>query len=163
VWELGFFRADMGAPLPPQRVHGLGEARAVAVSPTHRLAVLRDGTVLAVNGTRSPAPNRSDWQGAPRLVRDTVPPPGVRGLRAARTPGRQRSWPGLGAGGARLPPGFSVRGGGAAEAGGALLDPLRARMRERAGVTAVPPVRISPLGGRAGLLGAARLALERRA
>ncbi|MGH3353489.1 MAG: ROK family protein [Nocardioides sp.] len=61
--------------------------------------------------------------------------------------------------GALLAPGEIILGGGVAEAGEDLLDPLRARMRERAGVTAVPPVRLSALGGRAGLVGAARLAL----
>ncbi|MFE7223499.1 ROK family protein [Nocardioides sp. NPDC057577] len=61
--------------------------------------------------------------------------------------------------GALLAPGEIILGGGVAEAGGDLLDPLRDRMRERAGVTAVPPVRLSALGGRAGLIGAARLAL----
>ncbi|WP_328531233.1 ROK family protein [Nocardioides sp. NBC_00368] len=61
--------------------------------------------------------------------------------------------------GALLAPGEIILGGGVAEARRALLDPLQARMRERAGVTAVPPVRLSTLGGRAGLIGAARLAL----
>ena len=61
--------------------------------------------------------------------------------------------------GALLAPGEIILGGGVAEARRALLDPLQARMRERAGVTAVPPVRLSALGGRAGLVGAARLAL----
>ncbi|MFE6646733.1 ROK family protein [Nocardioides sp. NPDC057772] len=68
--------------------------------------------------------------------------------------------------GALLAPGEIILGGGVAEARRALLDPLRSRMRERAGVTAVPPVRLSSLGGRAGLIGAARLALaptEKRA
>ncbi|MFI5623753.1 ROK family protein [Nocardioides sp. NPDC051685] len=62
--------------------------------------------------------------------------------------------------GALLAPGEIILGGGVAEAGQDLLDPLRIRMRERAGVTAVPPVRLSTLGGRAGLVGAARLALD---
>ncbi|GGU13753.1 ROK family protein [Nocardioides albus] len=61
--------------------------------------------------------------------------------------------------GALLAPGEILLGGGVADAGSDLLDPLQARMRERAGVTAVPPVRLSALGGRAGLVGAARLAL----
>lgn len=61
--------------------------------------------------------------------------------------------------GALLAPAEIILGGGVAEARRALLDPLQARMRERAGVTAVPPVRLSALGGRAGLVGAARLAL----
>ncbi|MEU0312947.1 ROK family protein [Nocardioides sp. NPDC006273] len=61
--------------------------------------------------------------------------------------------------GALLAPGVIILGGGVAEAGGHLLEPLRDRMSERAGVTAVPPVRLSSLGARAGLLGAARLAL----
>lgn len=61
--------------------------------------------------------------------------------------------------GALLAPGEIILGGGVAEAGASLLDPLRVRMRERSGVTAVPPVRLSALGGRAGLVGAARLAL----
>lgn len=61
--------------------------------------------------------------------------------------------------GALLAPGEIILGGGVAEARGYLLEPLRVRMRERAGVTAVPPVRLSALGGRAGLVGAARLAL----
>lgn len=68
--------------------------------------------------------------------------------------------------GALLAPGEIILGGGVAEARRALLDPLQSRMRERAGVTAVPPVRLSSLGGRAGLVGAARLALaptEKRA
>ncbi len=62
--------------------------------------------------------------------------------------------------GALLAPGEIILGGGVAEAGPDLLDPLRTRMGERAGVTAVPPVRLSTLGGRAGLVGAARLALD---
>ncbi|MER7555664.1 ROK family protein [Nocardioides sp. NPDC126508] len=62
--------------------------------------------------------------------------------------------------GALLAPGEIILGGGVAEAGRDLIDPLRARMGERAGVTAVPPVRLSTLGGRAGLVGAARLALD---
>lgn len=61
--------------------------------------------------------------------------------------------------GALLAPGEIILGGGVAEARGYLLEPLRVRMRERAGVTSVPPVRLSALGGRAGLVGAARLAL----
>lgn len=61
--------------------------------------------------------------------------------------------------GALLAPGEIILGGGVAEAKGYLLEPLQARMRERAGVTAIPPVRLSALGGRAGLVGAARLAL----
>ncbi|NYI76841.1 ROK family protein [Nocardioides panzhihuensis] len=61
--------------------------------------------------------------------------------------------------GALLAPGQIILGGGVAEARGRLLEPLRDRMRERAGVTAVPPVRLSSLGARAGLVGAARLAL----
>jgi glucokinase len=61
--------------------------------------------------------------------------------------------------GALLAPGEIILGGGVAEARGYLLQPLRVRMRERAGVTAVPPVRLSALAGRAGLVGAARLAL----
>ena len=67
---------------------------------------------------------------------------------------------GLLAVGALLAPGEIILGGGVAEAGEALIDPLRTRMDERAGVTAVPPVRLSILGGRAGLIGAARLALD---
>jgi glucokinase len=58
-----------------------------------------------------------------------------------------------------LAPGEIVLGGGLSEAGDVLVDAVRAAMRERSHVSTVPPIRASVLGSRAGLIGAARLAL----
>jgi glucokinase len=51
-------------------------------------------------------------------------------------------------------------GGGLAQAGDVLLDPLRARLAARLGERAVVDVRPAELGDRAGSLGAAQLALD---
>jgi glucokinase len=61
---------------------------------------------------------------------------------------------------ALLAPGAIVLGGGLGEAGAALRDPVERHLTARAGVLAVPPVHSAVLGGRAGLLGAALLALD---
>lgn len=57
-------------------------------------------------------------------------------------------------------PGEIVLGGGLAEAGSALVDPVEAAMKERAHVVTVPPVRRATLGSRAGVVGAALLAFD---
>ncbi|MDH2414079.1 ROK family protein [Nocardioides sp. CER19] len=59
-----------------------------------------------------------------------------------------------------LAPGEIVLGGGLAEAGDALVEPVRTTMLERSYVATVPPIRASVLGSRAGLVGAAGLALR---
>ena len=61
---------------------------------------------------------------------------------------------------ALLAPGGIVLGGGLAEAGSALVDPVSARMKERATAVTAPPVRTAALGTRAGVVGAALLALD---
>ena len=61
---------------------------------------------------------------------------------------------------ALLAPGGIVIAGGLAEAGDQLTDPVLAHMRAHAGVVTVPPVRIARLGRRAGMYGAALLALD---
>jgi len=60
-----------------------------------------------------------------------------------------------------LAPGAIVLGGGLANAGEVLTGPLRERLRERARVTAVPPLLTARLGSRAGEVGAALLAFSR--
>jgi len=62
---------------------------------------------------------------------------------------------------ALLAPGAIVLGGGLAEAGEVLTGPVRAQLRERARVTAVPPVLTAGLGSRAGVVGAALFAFDR--
>jgi glucokinase len=59
-----------------------------------------------------------------------------------------------------LAPGAILLGGGVSEAGDALTTEIEALMRERAGIAAVPPVLVTELGSRAGLVGAAHLALD---
>jgi glucokinase len=59
-----------------------------------------------------------------------------------------------------LAPGEIVLGGGLSEAGDVLVDAVRDAMAERSHVSTVPPIRASVLGSRAGLIGAARLALR---
>lgn len=58
-----------------------------------------------------------------------------------------------------LAPGEIVLGGGLSEAGDVLVDAVRSAMATRSHVSNVPPIRASVLRGRAGLIGAARLAL----
>jgi glucokinase len=58
-----------------------------------------------------------------------------------------------------LAPGEIVLGGGLSEAGDVLVEAVRDAMVERSYVSGVPPIRASVLGSRAGLIGAARLAL----
>ena len=61
---------------------------------------------------------------------------------------------------ALLAPGAVLLAGGLAEAGEALTEPLVALMRERSCIAVVPPVALAGLGSRAGLAGAAHLALD---
>ncbi len=61
---------------------------------------------------------------------------------------------------ALLAPGAIILGGGLAEAGEALTGPVTAYLKERAHVPVVPPVRTATLGRRAGVVGAALLALD---
>lgn len=61
---------------------------------------------------------------------------------------------------ALLAPGVIVLGGGLADAGAALTGPVTAAMRERAGAITVPPVKTATLGARAGVVGAALLAID---
>jgi len=61
---------------------------------------------------------------------------------------------------ALLAPGAIVLGGGLAECGPALLEPVEARMRERATVVTVPPLLTARLGSRAGVVGAALIARD---
>ncbi|MFI7698601.1 ROK family protein [Nonomuraea sp. NPDC049480] len=56
-----------------------------------------------------------------------------------------------------LDPALIVIGGGLSLAGDALLDPVRARLRERLAFRPAPGLRASRLGGQAGLLGAGLL------
>jgi glucokinase len=60
-----------------------------------------------------------------------------------------------------LDPAVIVIGGGLAEAGAALLDPLRDALRQRLAWRSPPPVLRSTLGGEGALLGAAILAFRR--
>jgi glucokinase len=62
-----------------------------------------------------------------------------------------------------LDPEMIVLAGGISEAGDALLGPVRAQLAARITWRDPPPVRLSPLGGRAGLTGAAVLAWQRLA
>jgi glucokinase len=57
-----------------------------------------------------------------------------------------------------LDPSLVVLAGGLAEAGTALRDPVRAAVRSRLVWRPPPAIEISPLGGRAGMFGAALLA-----
>lgn len=57
-----------------------------------------------------------------------------------------------------LDPAVIVLAGGLSQAGDALCDPVRAELAARISWREPPPLRLSPLGGRAGLLGAAILA-----
>ncbi|MDE3132326.1 MAG: ROK family protein, partial [Acidobacteriota bacterium] len=57
-----------------------------------------------------------------------------------------------------LDPELIVIGGGLSAAGDDLLVPVREQLAERVLWRPVPAVRLSPLGGRAGLIGAALLA-----
>jgi glucokinase len=59
-----------------------------------------------------------------------------------------------------LDPELIVIAGGLSEARAALLEPVRAGLAEMVCWREPPPVELSPLGGRAGLLGAALLAAE---
>ncbi len=61
---------------------------------------------------------------------------------------------------ALLAPGAIVLAGGLAEAGVALTAPLTVLLKERARVTALPPVVVSELGASAGVVGAAEIALD---
>ena len=61
---------------------------------------------------------------------------------------------------ALLAPGAILFGGGLSEAGEALTGEVEALMRERSVLTTVPPVLVTALGSRAGLVGAAHLALD---
>jgi glucokinase len=62
---------------------------------------------------------------------------------------------------ALLAPGAIVLGGGLAEAGDALLKPVRERMLAQAPALTVPPLVAARLRSRAGVVGAALLALDR--
>ena len=59
-----------------------------------------------------------------------------------------------------LAPRRVVLGGGLSEAGDALIQPVRERMRQQARVTAVPDIVPAAYGARAGVVGAALAALE---
>jgi glucokinase len=61
---------------------------------------------------------------------------------------------------ALLAPGAILFGGGLSEAGDALTSEVESLMRERSVLTTVPPVLVTTLGSRAGLIGAAHLALD---
>lgn len=61
---------------------------------------------------------------------------------------------------ALLAPGAIVLGGGLAEAGAALVDPVTASMKERATAVTVPPLLTAALGSRAGVVGAGLVALD---
>lgn len=61
---------------------------------------------------------------------------------------------------ALLAPGAIILGGGLAEAGEALTGPVTTYLKERAHVVPVPPVVTASLGSRAGVVGAALLALD---
>lgn len=61
---------------------------------------------------------------------------------------------------AMLAPGAIVLGGGLAEAGSALLRPVATRMRACATAVTVPPLLNAALGSRAGVVGAALIALD---
>ncbi|WP_019819500.1 ROK family protein [Saccharomonospora saliphila] len=61
---------------------------------------------------------------------------------------------------ALLAPGGIVLGGGLAMAGRALLDPVEDRLRTRANTVPVPPLLTAALGSRAGVVGAALIALD---
>jgi glucokinase len=65
---------------------------------------------------------------------------------------------GLAAATMMLDPALIVVGGGLSAAGAALLDPLREGLARRVRWRRPPPAELSPLGPRAGLLGAAILA-----
>lgn len=67
---------------------------------------------------------------------------------------------GLLIGAALLAPGAIVLGGGLAEAGPALLEPVQTRMRACATAVTVPPLLTAALGSRAGVVGAALIALD---
>ena len=62
---------------------------------------------------------------------------------------------------ALLAPGAILLAGGLSEAGATLTGPVEALMRERTRVVEVPPVMVSDLGSRAGMVGAAQLARDR--
>jgi glucokinase len=64
---------------------------------------------------------------------------------------------------ALLAPSRIVLGGGLADAGEALLGPLRSRLERAEGLEAAPPVVAAQLGSRAGVIGAALAALDARA
>ena len=59
-----------------------------------------------------------------------------------------------------LAPGAIVLGGGLAEAGAALVDPVTAWMKERATALTVPPLLTATLGSRAGVVGAGLIAFD---
>jgi len=61
---------------------------------------------------------------------------------------------------ALLAPGAVVLGGGLADAGAVLVEPVAARMKRSAPALHVPPLVVAELGPRAGVLGAALLALD---
>ncbi len=61
---------------------------------------------------------------------------------------------------ALLAPGAILFGGGLSEAGEALTGEVEALMRKRSVLTNVPPILVTALGSRAGLVGAAHLALD---
>ena len=61
---------------------------------------------------------------------------------------------------ALLAPGAVLLAGGLAEAGDALIEPLESLMKERSQIAVIPPVALAGLGSRAGLAGAAHLALD---
>ncbi len=61
---------------------------------------------------------------------------------------------------ALLAPGAIVLGGGLAEAGSALVDPVTAWMKERATAVTVPQLLTAALGTRAGVVGAGLIALD---
>jgi glucokinase len=61
---------------------------------------------------------------------------------------------------ALLAPGGIVLGGGLAEAGRTMLDPVRARMQAGALAVQVPPLLLAAHGSRAGVIGAGLLALD---
>lgn len=61
---------------------------------------------------------------------------------------------------ALLAPGAVLLGGGLSEAGEELTAEIESLMRERSVVSTVPPVLVTELGSRAGLVGAAHLALD---
>ncbi len=149
--ELGHVVVEPGGPPCACGARGCLEAIASAAAIERAYAARRRRRVAAETPVRATAASRPRGRGAAR--RRTTPSPARCGSRAARALGAA-----LADAVALLDPGLIVVGGGLAEAGAQLIDPVAAELAARSRLGPPPRVVAAELGADAGCRGAALLA-----